>query len=140
MKRSGYLVFVILLAIAYVAGYWAQHKKLLQVQSKLSETSAKLSKVERTVHLCQLQGQLVILVQETENKNYADALGLSTKFFDGLRHELDNTPPSSLKSSLQSALNQRDAVTTALARNDPKAHDLFVQLLSGLTQEMSKTP
>jgi hypothetical protein len=139
MKRYGYLAFVMLLAVSFVAGYWPQHKKLLQAQGKLAETSARLSKAESIVHLCQLQAQLVILIQETENKNYADASGLSSKFFDGLRQEVANTPPSGLKSSLQSALSQRDAVTAALAKGDPKAHDLLEQILVDFSQNVIKT-
>jgi hypothetical protein len=136
MKRYGYLAFVILLAVSFVAGYWPQHKKLLQAQGELAETSARLSKAESTVRLCQLQAQLVTLIQETENKNFADASELSTKFFDGLRREVANTSPSGLKSSLQSALSQRDAVTAALAKGGPKAHDLLEQMLVDFSQDL----
>ena len=138
MKRLGYLAFVLIVVLAFVAGYWPQHEKLLQTQEEIAKTSAKLSKAESTVRLCQLQGQLVTLIQETNNKNYADASGLSTEFFNGLRQEIDNTPPSGLKSSLQSALNQRDPVTAALARGYPKAHDLLAQLLATLSQSITK--
>lgn len=80
---------------------------------------------------------VITLIQETENKNYADASGLATKFFDGLRQEVANTPPSGLKSSLQSALSQRDAVTAALAKGDPKAHDLLEQMLVDFSQNVT---
>jgi DNA-binding FadR family transcriptional regulator len=124
----------VIVVLSFVGGYWPQHKKLVEAQENIAQMSAKLSKAESTVHLCQLQGQLVSLIQEAENENYSDASRLSTKFFDALRSELNTTPPSNLKSSLQSALNQRDAVTAALARGDPKAHNLLMQLLTDLSQ------
>jgi hypothetical protein len=139
MKRFGYLAFVIVIGLAFVAGYWPQHKKWFQAQGQLIEVSVKLTKSEAKVRLCHLQSQLVSLLEETENKNYADASALSTKFFDGVRQESDNTPPSSLKSSLESTLNQRDAVTAALAKGDPKARDLLAQLLADLNQSIIKS-
>lgn len=138
MKRFGYLAFVIVIALAFVAGYWPQHKKLLQTQGELIDTSASLTKSEAKVRLCLLQSQLVSLFQEAENKNYADASALSTKFFDGVRHEVDSAPSSSLKSALESVLNQRDAVTAALAKADPKASDLLSQLLVDFNQNITR--
>lgn len=138
MRRLGFIAFVLIVSLSFLAGYWPQHRRLAQRQRELSATSAKLSNAESTIHLCELQGQLVTLIQETGNKNYADASGLSTEFFDGLRSEADNAPPSALKSSLESVLSQRDAVTAALARSDPKAHDLLMQLLADLSQSITR--
>lgn len=139
MKRFGYLAFVIVIALAFMAGYWPQHKKLLQTQGELIDTSASLSKAAAEVRLCHLQSQLVSLLQETENKNYADASVLSTKFFDGVRQEVGNAPSSSVKSSLESMLNQRDAITASLAKADPKAGDLLSQLLAHFNQSITKS-
>jgi hypothetical protein len=137
VKRLGYVVFLIIVVLSSLAGYWPQHRKWVRTQAKLADTSAKLSNAELTLQLCQLQGQLVALIQETEEKNYSDASALSTKFFDGLRAEAESLHPSSLQSSLQSILSQRDEATAALARADPKAHDLLVKLLGEFSKSIA---
>jgi len=128
MKRLGIVAFVLIVVLAFIAGYWPQHTKLLEAQAKLVEMSTQLANAESTNRLCQLQDQLLTLVQVTGDKNYADASALSTKFFDEVRSEARRTTDPALKSSLESVLNQRDAVTVALAQGDPAAHELLVQL------------
>ena len=137
MRRYGLLAVLIILGLAFLGGYWPQHNRLVQAQNENAELKQQLSKAKSTISLCQLQSQLVSLVRETASKNFADAAGLSTRFFDSLRQAADHTPASNLKSSLEAALNQRDAVTAALARGDPKSHDMLVQMLDDLSQSLA---
>ena len=128
MKRLGIVAFVVIVVLAFIAGYWPQHTRLLETQAQLAETSGQLVNAESTNRLCQLQDELLALVQVTGEKNYADATALSTKFFDEVRAEAGRTTEPGLKSALESVLDQRDAVTAALAQGNPAAHDLLVQL------------
>lgn len=135
MKRL--IAFVVIVVAAFLGGYWPQHQQLLQARNQTATVKSQLSQADSTLHLCQLQAQLVALVEAATNKNYTDALGLSTKFFDALSHVADNTPPSDLKSSLQAILNQRDTLTAALARGDPKSQVLLTRLLADLSRSIA---
>jgi type II secretory pathway pseudopilin PulG len=133
------LIVILLMAISFGAGYLFERGRSKDAQAKFTAASAQLSAAQATIQLYQLQDQLLTLTQEAGNKNYGDAATLSTKFFDGLRVEADRTNQPNVKSTLESVLNQRDAVTTALAKGDPKANDLLLQLLATFRQILGKS-
>jgi hypothetical protein len=133
------IIVIVLMILAFLGGYWPQHSKLEEAEGRLAVSSAQLSNAESTVRLCQLQDQLLTLVQESANKNYGDAATLSTKFFNDLRAELMRTIQPDVKSALQSVLDQRDAITAGLAKGDPMVHDLLVQLLATFRQTLEKS-
>ncbi len=132
MKRLGWIVLVVLLAAAYVGGYWPQHQRFREAQDNFNAVSARLANVEANaesrIRLCKLQSDLIALVYKTADKNYGDALPLSTKFFDQVLAEATRTDNQKSKSSLQSILQKRDAVTAALAKGDSSAYDLLLPL------------
>lgn len=134
MKRVIFAVVVVLIALAYLAGYWPERTKLREAQSKLDQVSSQLTSAQQTVRLYRLQDQILTLVHETASQNYGNAMTLSTKFFDGVREEISQVQQPALKASLQSILAQRDAVTTALAKGDPAVHDMLQQAASNLHQ------
>jgi hypothetical protein len=134
MKRVIFAVVVVLIVVAYFVGYWPERTKLQDAESRLAQQSSQLAGAQQTVRLCRLQDQILTLVQEAESQNYGDAMTLSTKFFNGVRDELNRANQPALKSSLQSILAQRDAITSALAKGDPAAQKLLQQQASILQQ------
>jgi hypothetical protein len=128
MKRLGWILFLLLLAVAYVAGYWPQHRKFRESEDKLNAASARLADAESRIRLCKLQNHLIGLVRKTADKNYGEAQALSTKFFDEVLAEARQTANQQSKSSLESILQQRDAVTAALAKGDSSSRDLLLPL------------
>jgi predicted negative regulator of RcsB-dependent stress response len=136
MKRIGLVVILLLLVLAYVAGYWPYHKKVVEMQKASVWFDTRVWQLESSLRLYRLQSQLVTLVQETEKKNYANAAELSTKFFNTLSGAVPLAASPAPRASLQTILNQRDAVTAALAKGDPAALDLLKQMLATLTQSI----
>jgi hypothetical protein len=128
------LIVIVLMAISFAAGYLFERGRLAEAQAGFTTASAQLSAAQATIQLYQLQDQLLALTQEAGNKNYGDAATLSTRFFDDVRAEAARTNQPGVKSALESVLNQRDAVTTALAKGDPKAYILLQQLLGTFRQ------
>lgn len=132
------LAVIVLMVISFVAGYWIEHRRAADAQRNAAAVSSELSNAKATIHLYQLQDQLLALSMQTASKNYGDAATLSTKFFDDLRQTATRTPQTDVKSELESVLDQRDAVTAALARGEPNAHELLVQLLDSFRQILTK--
>ena len=128
MKRLGWILFLLLLAAAYIAGYWPQHRKFRESEDKLNSASARLADAESRIRLCTLQNRLIALVRKTAEKNYGEAQALSTRFFDEVLAEARQTADQKSKSSLESILQQRDAVTAALAKGDSSSRDLLLPL------------
>lgn len=132
MKRLGWILFLLLLAVAYLAGYWPQHRNFREAQGKFNAVSARLADAESRIRLCKLQNDLIALVRKTAEKNYGEAQAFSTKFFDQVVAEARQTENQKLKSSLESILQSRDAVTAALAKGDSSARDLLLPLEKAL--------
>ncbi len=132
MKRLGWILFLLLLAVAYLAGYWPQHRNFREAQDKFNAVSARLADAESRIRLCKLQNDLIALVRKTAEKNYGEAQAVSTKFFDKVVAEARQTEDQKLKSSLESILQSRDAVTAALAKGDSSARDLLLPLEKAL--------
>lgn len=125
-----FFVVLVLLALAFGGGFWLEHRRMESVQQKLDVASAQLSQEDAAFHLCRLQDQLLTLVEATANRNYGDAAAVSTKFFNELSDDVSHETDSNVKSAMQSILAQRDQVTSELAKGDPAAHELFVQMSS----------
>ncbi len=132
MKRLGWILFFLLLAVAYVAGYWPEHRKFRESEDKRNAASARLADAESRIRLCELQNDLIALVRKTAEKNYGEAQAFSTKFFDQVVAEARQTDNQKLKSSLESILQSRDAVTAALAKGDASARELLLPLEKAL--------
>jgi hypothetical protein len=135
MKRLGVIIFLLLLAAAFVGGYWLgyervrlQEQKFREAQQNLSAATARLASAESRIRICKLQNDLLALVYKTADKNYGDALPLSTKFFDQVLVEAGRVENQKWKTSLGTILQKRDAVTAALAKGDASARDLLAPL------------
>lgn len=132
------LIEIVLIIVAFAGGYWLEHNQWSAANAKAEAASAQLASAEGRLDLYHLQDQVLTLVQDTANKNYGDASSVSTTFFDNLATEIGRTSDPAVKSALQTMLNQRDAITAALAKGDPQARDLFAQLLISFRQTLAK--
>jgi len=128
MKRAGVIIGIVLILIAYVFGYWPQHKAAQQAQEQLKIVSARLDEAQSQMYLCRLHIHLLAVIRQTEQKNFGTASTLASSFFDEVRDHVAGTKDASVKSALQSILQQRDAVTAALAKGDPASLSLLQPL------------
>lgn len=133
------LIVLVLMALSFGGGFWWEYDRTAGVRGQLNATTAELTNAQNTLSLCRLQDQLLSLLEETGNQNYGDAAGLSTKFFDNVSEDIPRATEPAVKSAMQSILAQRDQVTGELAKGDPAAHDMFVQMSHNLHQVLDST-
>ena len=119
MKRAIAIAFVVVIALAYVAGYWPQQRLLTDAQAQLQETQNRLAVAEGRIRLGDVLGQLLRLSDAVAARNYGEAATLSTSLFDSVRGEASRTDRPEVKATLQAILDTRDQVTTAIAGTDP---------------------
>jgi hypothetical protein len=70
------------------------------------------------VRVGQLLGDLLNITEAVAALNYGQAQQLSSRFFDGVGAEAARTPAGALRTALEAVLQNRDQVTSALARGD----------------------
>ncbi|MDE3169125.1 MAG: hypothetical protein KGL75_03200 [Acidobacteriota bacterium] len=138
-----FFIVVVLMALSFGGGFWWEHGRAASVQQKLNAASEQLAQANSTLAQCRLQDHLLTLVEDTANKNYGEAAALSTKFFNDVNDEIPRVNQPNVKFALQSILAQRDQATGELAKGDPAAHDLFVQMSMSFhqaTESAQSTP
>jgi hypothetical protein len=129
MKRAAAIVALLVMAIAYLAGFWPQHRQLVEAREQIRVVQEQLSDAEARLRLADLLGQLLRFSDAVAAKNYGEASTLSSGFFDSVRSEISRTNRTDVRASLQQILDSRDRVTTAIAGTDPtldsvlKAHE-----------------
>jgi type II secretory pathway pseudopilin PulG len=134
MKKVVFIVGVLLLAGAYVGGYWPQRQKLQEAEKNSAQASQQLASAQTVVHITRLENDLVSLVDQTQNQNYGEAQRLSSRFFDDLRAELDRSPNAPYRQILETVFARRDAVTSGLTRADAATIGAVRQSLNEIRQ------
>lgn len=119
MKRLFLIVGVILLAAAFLAGYWPQHQRAADAETAMRTARQELLDANRTVQLSELLGQLLRLSDAVDERNYGEAAALASSYFDRVRAETSSDQQPDVQQALQQILQSRDGVTAALARSDP---------------------
>ena len=121
MKRAITITIagLVVVALAYIAGYWPQHQRLTDAQAQLQETQNRLAVAEGRIRLGEVLGQLFRLSDAVAARNYGEAATLSSSFFDSVRVEASRADKPDVIATLQAILNTRDQVTTAIAGMDP---------------------
>lgn len=119
MKRAIFIAVVVVVGLAYLAGYWPQHQQLTDARGQLSETQTKLAAAEARIRLGDVLGRLLALSDAVAAKNYGQAAALSSSFFDAVQSEASRASQPEVTATLQEILKARDRVTTAIAGTDP---------------------
>jgi hypothetical protein len=119
MKRILALGVVVLVALAYLAGFWPQHRQLTDLETQNRTLQERLTSAEGRVRLAEVLGQLLRLSDAVAAKNYGEAATLSSTFFDSVRAEAARADQPTVKEALDTILRTRDQVTTAVAQTDP---------------------
>jgi len=114
------LVVVVLIAAAYVAGFWPQRERVSALQAENAALQQRVDAAEAHVRAGRLLGELLTLKEIVQDLNYGQARGLSSPFFEHVRAEAGRTN-AALKPALESILAVRDPVTVALTQGDAAA-------------------
>lgn len=131
MKRAILIAVVIVVGLAYVAGFWPQHRQLTDARGQLQDTQTRLAAAEARIRLGDVLGRLLALSDVVAAKNYGEAATLSSSFFDTVRTEASRATLPEVTATLQEILKARDRVTTAIAGTDPA--------LSGVLKEQERS-
>jgi hypothetical protein len=114
-------VVVLVVGLAYVAGYWPEHRRRVALEVDAESLRERLADSDARVRMGRLLGETLNIREAVGSMNYADAQQLSTRFFDSVRAEASITPVAAFKTALEAVLQARDQVTAALARGDQAA-------------------
>ena len=106
------LVGVVLLIVAFSAGFIPQYTRGKRLERELSE-------VRHENRLAQLRDLAGLAYLQASQKDYGLASGTSTSFFDRAREVANQTPDSSGRKPLENLLSLRDQITAELAKGDP---------------------
>ena len=115
------LLVVVLLAAAYVAGFWPQRERISVLQSDNVTLQQRVEAAENRVRAGVLLGELLTLKEIVQDLNYGQARGLSSPFFEHVRAEAGRTTDAGVKQTLEFILALRDPVTVALTQGDSAA-------------------
>ena len=146
MRQVLVVLVVLLIAGAFVAGYWPQREKLTQAQAEtvearrqLAEARAQLDQAEAKARLGRLFGQFLALEDAVLASDYAGAQALSSAFFNAVREEADRTGDASVRTALDATLMRRDTVTAGIARGESSVRDTLVPIARELRRALGYT-
>ena len=115
------LVVVVLIAAAYVAGFWPQRERISALQAENVSLQQRLEAAEARVRAGALLGELLTLREVAQEMNYGQARTLASPFFEKARAEAGRTTDAGVKQALEAILAMRDTVTVALTQGDGAA-------------------
>jgi hypothetical protein len=116
--RALSMTAIILIVIAFLIGYWPQRQSRIAAERELVAVSDRLAEVEDRMAIAGLLGQLLMVRDMVAAQNYGSSAQLSSAFFNAVREHAGRTRRPGMAAVLQNILNQRDLVTSALARGD----------------------
>lgn len=118
MRKIAIVGVAVLVVVTFLAGFWPQHRRLTESQDQVRRLQERLTAAETRVRLGEILGQLLQLSDAVRAKNFGQAATLSSAFFDAVRQEVSRANPPEANSALNSILQTRDRVTTAIAGTD----------------------
>jgi len=121
MRRWLAVLVLLLIAGAYVGGWWPERAKRKAAEAELEKVSSRVEAAEGQMRLIEIENQLLLLAAAVEGHNYGTATTKATRFFDAVRIEAV-TLPEGRKAIAEGILAHRDGIMTALA--DPEHLDL----------------
>jgi hypothetical protein len=116
------IVVVVLLMVAFSAGFIPQYAKGKRLEIELREARRENS-------LGQLRDLAGLAYLQASQKDYGLAGATSTSFFNRAREVASETPDANGRKPLEDLLSLRDQITADLARGDPGVESKLQTLL-----------
>jgi hypothetical protein len=107
--------------VGFLAGFAWQH-------FQGAATRASLDRAEHELVFLRLEATLGAAAVEAGRGGYETARQRASEFFTGLQQEIGHAPEQA-RPALSEILDRRDAMITALSRNDPQSAPLLAQLV-----------
>jgi hypothetical protein len=115
------LLVVVLIAAAYVAGFWPQRDRIGVLQAENAALLQRADAAEARVRAAAILGELLALKEVVQDMNYGQARGLSSPFYERVRAEAGRNTDAAVKPALEFIMTLRDPVTVALTQGDAAA-------------------
>lgn len=143
MRNLLLVLVVLLIAGAFVAGYWPQRQELgaaraqaAEAERRLSEARSELADAESKARLGLLFGRYLALEDAVVSGNFGEARALSTAFFDHVRDEAARTTDATARTALDGVLMRRDTVTAGLARGEASVREALAPIARELRRAL----
>jgi hypothetical protein len=112
--KNRIIVVIILLIIAFLAGFVPQYIKVERLENELS-----VARQENA--LAQLRDLAGLAFVQASQKNYGLSAETAKQFFSHTRDAANQAPDASGRKALEDLLASQDRITTELAKGDPEA-------------------
>jgi len=122
MRRDNRLPLYIAAGViaGFLIGFLWQYTSARGARGELDRTSQELV-------FQQLEATLGAATIEAHRGSYEIARQLASQFFSGLQEQVGEAPPEA-RAALTEILGRRDAMITALSRNDPQSGPMLAQI------------
>jgi len=125
MKKYVAIGVVVLVGLAFLAGYWPERRRRLALEGQLTSLRVELAEAQARVLLGSLLSQILAVEDAVSAQNYGEAQALSSRLFDAVRAEATRTSDRSSKDMLETVARMRDPITASLTRGDPQTMALL---------------
>jgi hypothetical protein len=112
------MIWVVLVAAAFLAGLIPQFLEARRLGGELQRATAELTSCRAEMELAELRDLAAILYLEANRKNYGLARAQSSTFFDKVQAVAQRGVAPGLQKALEESLVVRDKVTAGLASGD----------------------
>ena len=127
MKRVVAVAVIVLAGLAYIGGFWPEHRRAVEAEATLDALRPQLADAQARVRLGEVLGQQLRLSDAIAVRNFGEASTLSSAFFDRVQQEMAQATAPDVRDALAEIQQTRDQVTTAIARTDPTVADVLRQ-------------
>jgi len=114
MPVNRIVVVIILLIVAFLAGFVPQYTKVTRLENDLAAAKQENA-------LAQLRDLAGLAFVQASRRNYGLAAGTSQKFFIRTREAANRAQDANGRKALEDLLASQDKITTELAKGDPEA-------------------
>ena len=125
--RVSLVLGVLLIAGAYLAGFWPERQRLAAARSEMQALEQRASASEARVRLGEVLGQLLSLADAVDNQNYGDAAKRASAYFDRVQSEAGKATSPAVRAVLEGIESTRDSVIAGLAKAEPAVRDILRQ-------------
>jgi hypothetical protein len=114
--KNWIIVVIILLIVAFLAGFAPQYIKVNRLENELSTA-------KQDSDLAELRDLAGLAFVQTSQKNYGLAAATSNQFFASARDIANRLPDANGRKVLQDLLASQNKITAELAKGDPESLD-----------------
>ncbi|MCL4523760.1 MAG: hypothetical protein M1453_03450 [Acidobacteria bacterium] len=131
---------IIIVAVAFVAGYWPQRQKYLNAVEDLRVADRQVTEAMAHQRIYLLENLMLQVLDHTAHKESEEAHTLARQFFVVLRADMARPDMAKFRPALQQILDRADIVEKALDKEDALSRDVLREVMKQLAQLVAPPP